>query len=76
MTSKVKKQKPLVVLTPNELEALRRRKHILVEANVTASLLLSGYAVFWRSLQQKYTLPDDIEFIDETGEIFAKEKEA
>ncbi len=74
MKRKNRKPKALVVLTSDELEALQRRKRILAEANATASMLRHGYAVFWQSLQQKYELPDDIDFSDETGEIFAKEK--
>lgn len=72
---KTKTLKPFVVLTSDELDALQRRKNILMEANATAALLRGGYAVFWQALQQKYELPDDFEFRDETGEIFVKEKE-
>ena len=67
------KPKPLAVLAQDELEALQRRKRIVAEANATSTLIKHGYAVFWQGIQQKYELPDDIEFIDETGEIFAKE---
>lgn len=66
------KRKVVARLSPEELEQVVKADEIIEKLKYLYTLAVDGQRVIWWRLKKKYSLPDNIDFNKETGEIFER----
>ncbi len=63
---------PVATLTAEERKNVVEQKRLTTDALMSSSMMRHSYNALWANLKKQYELPDEFDFEDATGRIFAK----